>query len=367
MEIMKTVPAVFAVGNTYQIIVPVNCESLMWVQVGEECYYDDSNGVLRSGNRMHKMTVPVEVLDAAGSYTICCRKVVERKPYHTETEELCKFTFAFRPVTGETIRAYHIADAHDHVDEVVLLAKAFEMNYGPLDFLILNGDIIGHSGDPKKFDVIFEIAAQITGGEKPIVYARGNHDTRGIYAENIADYTPGENGCSYFSFRLGSLWGLVMDCGEDKADDHPEYGHTACFSAFRARETAWLQKMIVHADEEYAAPGVAHKLVVVHSPFTQKYAPPFDIEEETYTQWAALLKDHVKPNLMVCGHTHELTFDLPGGERDAFGQPCPVAVASGVGPKYDYFAGGGLVFRKDGISVIFNDAEQVLQNYEIAY
>jgi len=79
------------------------------------------------------------------------------------------------------------------------------------------------------------------------------------------------------------------------------------------------------------------------------------------------LKEHVKPDLMVCGHTHELTFDLPGGERDAFGQPCPVAVASGVGPKYDYFAGGGFIFRKDGISVIYNDAEQVLQNYEIAY
>lgn len=367
MEILKTAPAVFAVGRSYQLLVPVTCESLMWVRVGEQCYYDDSNGVLRSGSRLHRMTVPMAELDAAGTYTICCRKVVERKPYHTVTEDLQEINFAFYPVRGEQFSAYHIADAHDHVEEVVAPAKAFEQKYGPIDFLILNGDIIGHSGDLEKFDTIYEIAAQITGGQKPIVYSRGNHDTRGIYAENIAEYTPCENGCSYFSFRLGKLWGLVMDCGEDKADNHPEYGNTACFSAFRARETAWLQRIIANAEQEYDAPGVEHKLVVVHTPFTQKNEPPFDIEEETYKQWASLLKEQVKPDLMVCGHTHKQTFDLPGDERDAFGQPCPVAVCALVQGAYQHFAGGGLVFRKDGIAVIYNDAEQILQTYEITY
>ena len=38
-SILKTFPAVFAVGKDYQICVLVSCEALMWVRVGDECYY----------------------------------------------------------------------------------------------------------------------------------------------------------------------------------------------------------------------------------------------------------------------------------------------------------------------------------------
>ena len=44
----KTPPVVFAVAREYQIMVPVEAECVMWVQVGDETYYDDSNGTLRS-------------------------------------------------------------------------------------------------------------------------------------------------------------------------------------------------------------------------------------------------------------------------------------------------------------------------------
>lgn len=48
-----TAPVVYAVGNSYQIMVPVSCETLMWVAVGDRCYYDDSNGILRSAVTTH--------------------------------------------------------------------------------------------------------------------------------------------------------------------------------------------------------------------------------------------------------------------------------------------------------------------------
>lgn len=86
-EILRTAPAVFAVGDTYQIMVPVSDPSLMWVQVGEEAYYDDSNGILRSAESTHRMTVPMEELNREKKYTVCYRKIIERKPYFTETEE----------------------------------------------------------------------------------------------------------------------------------------------------------------------------------------------------------------------------------------------------------------------------------------
>ena len=63
---MKTSPAVFAVGDTYQIITPVKSDLLFSVKVGAKEYLDHSNGILRSKVRIHKITVPMHELDGAG-------------------------------------------------------------------------------------------------------------------------------------------------------------------------------------------------------------------------------------------------------------------------------------------------------------
>ena len=41
--VMKFTPAVFAVRNEYQIMIPVKEPTVMWVQVGTDTYYDESN------------------------------------------------------------------------------------------------------------------------------------------------------------------------------------------------------------------------------------------------------------------------------------------------------------------------------------
>ena len=86
-----TKPAVYAVGHEYQIIVPVTCETVMWVKVGERNFYDDSNGILRSGRSSHKMIVPMELLDKEKAYTICYRVVKERKAYGTTKRRVWRF------------------------------------------------------------------------------------------------------------------------------------------------------------------------------------------------------------------------------------------------------------------------------------
>ena len=65
---LKTNPAVFAVEDEYQIMVCVKAPCLMWVQVGDERFYDESNGILRSNISTHRMHVPMKVLDAAKEY-----------------------------------------------------------------------------------------------------------------------------------------------------------------------------------------------------------------------------------------------------------------------------------------------------------
>ncbi len=358
---MKTVPAVFTIGEEYQIMVPVNKEVLMWVEAGNHKYYDESNGIIRSKTEIHRMRVPAEVLDKAGKYKICWREVIERKPYFTETKGVCEEEFDFFPVKGGKIVAYQIADAHNTVKGPVLAAKAFEKEYGALDFLILNGDIPIDSGKIENFDTIYEIVAQITNGNIPVVFSRGNHDTRGIFAEKIAEYTPCENGNSYFHFKLGDIFGIVLDSGEDKDDSCDEYGNTVCCNEFRLRETKFLENLLETKEKEYNSDKIKYKIVVMHNPVTLKKQPPFDIEEELFSYWSKILREKFSPNVMICGHTHKLAIEFPGDENDVLGHACPVVTGSRPIFKENYFAGSGFIFENDKITVVFNDSEKVLK------
>lgn len=357
-EIFAALPTIYAVADKYVIIVPVNEPCLMWVGIGENEYYDDSNGILRSGRLTHKMTVPMAELDAARSYTVRWRKMIERKPYRSEVGEIEEYTSAFRPIDPdkERINIYNIADAHNRVDGPINAGKYFERTGEELDLLLLNGDIPNHSGDVAYFEAIHRIAAGVTGGEIPVVFARGNHDTRGVCAELIEDYTPTDNGVSYYTFRLGPVWGIVMDCAEDKPDDHVEYAHTICCEDFRRRETRWLEALCNAEKPEYSDGGIKYKIVVVHNPFTERRNPPFDIEEDTFAHWASLLRENVKPHLMICGHVHKCYVTYPGGERDAFGQPCPIVAASKLSKDdLSFFVGGAIMLDGNMAYVRFTD------------
>lgn len=181
---------------------------------------------------------------------------------------------------------------------------------------------------------------------------------RGKYAESFASNTPCCDGRSYYTFRLGKIWGMVLDCGEDKVDDQVEYGYTICCHDFREHETEYIRQVIADAAVEYDAPDVEHRLVICHIPFTMRHPGIFDIENEIYAEWTSLLREHVKPDMILCGHMHALEVIECGAEHDAFGQPCTVVVGSGVGKTEDgglLFSGAGLEFSENGIAVNFTD------------
>lgn len=323
---MHCLPTVMAAGKSYFIFVPFDDEVIMWVTVKDKTYYDDCNGIFRSNTRMHKVELPYEVLDEAKEYTVHYIKMIDRRPYCPISEEERSITLPFRPVpTDGEIKIYHIADAHNMVEEPISAGSYFG---DKIDLLVLNGDIPNHSGDIENFNAIYEIAAAITKGACPVVFARGNHDTRGIHAEDMPNFIPTINGKTYYTFRVGSIWGLILDCGEDKVDGHPEYGVTVCFHQFRLAETEFIKNVIKNAKDEYEAEGVKHKLVVCHLVFTNTYDPPFDIEQDIYGEWARLLREHIKPDLMLCGHEHHTGIYHKGCERDKKGQACPVIIGS---------------------------------------
>ncbi len=357
---LRTAPAVFAVKDEYQIMAISRSEILFCVTVNGVDYYDHTNGIIRSAMYAHRVSVPMSELDAAGEYTVSYRRIIDRLPYFSTTEEPVSQTYKFKPLPKEgDIKIYHLSDTHGHF---TMPAQAGEFFGDNIDLLILNGDIPDHSGNVRNFDLIYRLCEAITGGERPIVFSRGNHDTRGIFAEKLADYTPTENGHSYFTFRLGRIWGIVMDTGEDKPDDHEAYGHTNACHQFRLEETRYLEKIIENADKEYAAPGVQYRLVIVHNPFTLTLSPPFDIEQPLYKKWADMLKETVKPQAMIVGHIHQTGISPIGGKWDSKGQPCPVISASKptkVDGHSDH-VGTAFTLSGDKMKVEFTDGEHTV-------
>jgi hypothetical protein len=177
---------------------------------------------------------------------------------------------------------------------------------------------------------------------------------RGNFAEKFADYTPNHQNKTYYTFSLGSIWGMLLDCGEDKLDSNCEYGHTVACHAFRERQTDYIKDIIKNAQTEYEDPSVKTKLVIHHNPFTQKLGDPFDIEEDIYREWASLLKEYIKPDLMICGHTHQHEINYVGGKKDYRGQPCTVVIGSE--PQRERFIGCGFIISDQQIEVIFTDS-----------
>ena len=354
---MITYPTVFAVGDNYNIFVPFSDEVIMWVKVGDRKYYDHCNGILRSNTNMHKVEIPMAVLDAEKKYTVVYRKMIDRCPYYPKSEDERTLTVEFSPVPTEgAINVYHIADAHNLVEEPIRAGSFFGDD---LHLLVLNGDIPNHSGDVKNFDAICEIAAGITGGRVPAVFSRGNHDTRGIHAEDMPNYIPICEGKTYYTFRVGSVWGMILDCGEDKPDEVPEYGYTICFHDFRLCETDFINSVIANKATEYEAEGVEHKLVISHIPFTFIDRPPFNIEQELYGEWSRLMRDDIKPDLLLYGHLHKVDISPVGSAFDHQGQACTAII--GAKPIFDEtnghsFIGCALTLYENGEKrVVFND------------
>ena len=92
-DVMPYHPAVFAMGEVYQILIPLAQEAILRVEVGEKCFYDDMCGVLRSSDLIHRVEIPMSILDEAKEYTVVYQRIIDRKAYFPEMEEavrLCR-------------------------------------------------------------------------------------------------------------------------------------------------------------------------------------------------------------------------------------------------------------------------------------
>ncbi len=323
-------PCVFVVGTEYQIAFNTTEFGIAWLEIGGKQYRSSVGGLMISETLIHKITVPMAELDAARGYRVCFRALPERRPYFPQLGPLETKDYAFRPVdTTKPVRAYMLADTHSRVAEPT---RALE-KFGEIDLLIMNGDVPAESKTEEDIRAIFDLTSNAAHGELPVVFARGNHDYRGRLATELPKYIGTDNGNTWFTFRIGSIWGVALDCGEDKNDDHIEYGGMVDCHNMRLAETEFLKDVIARADEEYLAPGVTTRIAVSHLPFMSRRVAvegsDFDIETDIFRHWTLLLNE-MHLDLMLCGHMHRNYVTNPGEPDMRYPANFPVLVGSAV-------------------------------------
>lgn len=360
-DIEKT-PVVYAVEDTYQITFTTKAKGEAWVVIDGVEYNDTYAGYRKSEDTIHKITVPMETLDNAGSYTVYTRAMYLRGPYCALQGATISETYDWRGVdTSDGIQYYVFSDNH-----LTTGATADAAGYwsDKLDFLVSLGDTANWMDSENELSLLLHLASDITKGEIPVIYARGNHETKGIVADEYHNYVSSKNGEYYFTFRLQNIWGIVLDVGEDHEDAHWEFSDLARFDTYRAKQLAFLDEVIANADSEYNADGVDYRIGICHIPVT--FVKEDDLLKDQKFAWVEKL-NQMNLNIMYSGHRHELMF--ADANLEAGSTLTTTSDYNGTAEATTYIMSGAnfptILVSKRAQSQIYSEKENVFGKYFI--
>ena len=311
-------PAVFEVGDGYAVLWATSVKGSGWLTYTFEgkdyTVYDAASGNIRTNDTVHVVKVPKAHLDG-NAYRVHSQTVLFKFGYTALKGAVVSSGWRkFRGYHGqEEIRILSISDVHGHKEEMYAACRALCPERA--DLLLLGGDITNTDLVAKAQMVkdIIGAASMLSRGRYPVVYVRGNHETRGEFAASLKRYFPTDTGELYFTFQYGPISAVAIDVGEDKADDHIEYSGLVDFEAYRQQEYRWLRQL-----QPEQAEGVQYRLALSHFP---------SLSDHFGMDWSAELR-RLGTQLQLSGHTHDLVLT----EKDAPNGPgYPVLEDGGIG------------------------------------
>lgn len=295
---------VYAVEDDYQIVFSTSDSAIAWVEIDGQCYYDLYAGSMRSSDKVHKIEVPQSVLDVAGGYKTCAKQMIYRGPFGGYTGKTISRDYDFRPVNSSNgLNHIAISDVHEAVDAAVAAATTRD----DTDFIVLLGDLVSMVETEADAQMANDVAHGITKGEMPVIYARGNHEIKGEYAEVLYKYVGSKNQSYYYTVTLGEddVFAVVLDLGEDHEDDWWEYYGTARFDLYRAAQTEMLKEVL----ESGAYENYRYRMMLCHIPVV--YVDKHGYFEAFRNEWTALLNE-MDLDIGLSGHKHVLWPLIPG-------------------------------------------------------
>ena len=228
---------------------------------------------------------------------IASSRVYRREPLRATTLDHSKSQVKFRVVN----------DIHGRDSIMCALLRGVDRTNA--DFVVFNGDMTSTIESETQIAAGFlRSAAKQFGAEVPILFVRGNHENRGHYSSQLINYFPTTSGRYYYTFRQGPVFGVVLDCGEDKPDSDIEYYGLADFDNYRTEEAAWLKKVVT--SEAYRTAPL--RIIFLHIP--PVCGEIWHGTHEIRKKFMPLLQG-TGVDLMLCGHLHKFYY-VPVGKSE---------------------------------------------------
>jgi predicted phosphodiesterase len=199
-----------------------------------------------------------------------------------------------------------VTDTHEVVARIDALMKAID--WPTTDFLLHDGDGFDSlQSEDQLFSRWIDPINKGLAKAKPLVYARGNHEWRGPFARMLFPYVPIAEGRFYYTRDHGPLKLIVLDTGEDKADDTNVYARLNRSEPYLAEELRWLSQE-ARTDARFAA--APFRVVLMHQ-------PEWGYMTDGTARWIAVA-NAAGVNLVISGHEHKYRRITPGSNGATF-------------------------------------------------
>ena len=198
--------------------------------------YDQKGGRLVGDSYIHTISVPHEHLEN-NKYRVGSVRVIDELSYggRQGVEKISEW-YTLKVNKSEEQEYLVLSDWHTYNNQALKTAKYA----GDYDAVIMLGDSTpGINFQEEVVKYIVEFGGELTNGSKPIIYTRGNHETRGKYASYLLDDLGFDE--FYFTVDMGPYSFAVLDSGEDKKDNHPEYGGMVNYEQYRKDMVKWFE------------------------------------------------------------------------------------------------------------------------------
>jgi len=298
-----------------------------WVEYGEGTQlnlkaHEVKDGLVNAYNRVNSVRLPNLKPLTKYSYRVVSKEILEFQPYkltYGETITSDTQSFTTPAANAKEVSWLIMNDIHDRPKSIPHLMQLNGTD--SYDYVFFNGDIFDYQTDEKQIiDHMLSPCLESFASGKPFLFVRGNHETRGRYSRELADYFTSPSGKYYYSYQWGPVYNIVLDTGEDKPDDTPVYAGIVDFDTYRREQAAWLEKEA----QTPAFRKAPFRVVMMHIPLF--YSGDWHGTMHCRELFAPLFNKY-KIDMVISGHTHKHGVFAP--EKGKHNYP----VIIGGGPK----------------------------------
>ena len=308
-------------------------KALSWVEIAPDDqlnfyaeerprYYETNLGRAVLGT-IHKVRIRKLTKGTTYRYRIFSREVIDEQPYYIAYgQTVASDVYSKRPLRFCTldrdkakINFLVVNDIHSNISLFNNLLRDF--NKGDTDFVLFNGDMVNYmDSEQQLFDGFINASVKLFASETPFYMVRGNHESRGKFAQYFMTYFPTPTNLPYYSFKEGPVFFIVLDGGEDKPDNDIEYSGTSFSDNYRIEEAEWLRDVVQREDFKSSP----FKVVITHIPPVQDtWHGPLHAKK----LFLPILNE-AGIDLMLCGHLHRHVYN----EANVDGAKFPVLINS---------------------------------------